>query len=352
MNLETWFQPAIEMDHLLWEYCCAEGKEKEELEQQIRNCAYVSRVSAIQSHCDVEFLKGYMPKKKMNSIKRDYFLNPAVPSAHRNQHSSSQKCYHRHDFVEFVFVLRGSYVQSINGVLHEHKAGDVCMLNPNVIHGDGVVGQTDRTIFMGISMGFLKGELFRAFAPHPDIRVFMENRFGHTDQQYILFHTEHFAPIEELLGQILAEDDKKLPGHHLVIKGYLVRLFQLLTKDQRYTCKYQSREEVEENLLAEILKYMQDHLASVNRGDLASFFHFNPDYMNRLLVQRTGQNYSAHLRSMRLQAAAQWLTNTDKSVNQIIRDLGFSNKGYFNKIFQEKYRMLPGEYRKNNNYQS
>lgn len=346
MNLERWFKPAIEMDNLLWEYRCAGPAEKEELERRIRSSAYISRVNAIQSYCGVEFLNEYVPQKKVNSIKRDYFLNPAVPSAHRTQQSSSQKCYHRHDYVEFVFVLRGSYIQSINGVLHEHKAGDVCMLNPNVIHRDDVLGPLDRTIFMGISLGFLKGELVRAFVPHPDICAFMENRFGRTNQQYILFHQEDFKPVEELLGKILEEDAEKLPGHHLVIKGYLVRLFELLTKDHRYTCEHQRREEIEENLLAEILKYMQDHLATVNRDRLASFFHFNPDYMNRFMVKKTGQNYSSHLRAMRLQAAAWQLKNTDKSVNQVIRELGFSNKGHFNKMFSRKYGMLPGAYRK------
>lgn len=60
----------------------------------------------------------------------------------------------------------------------------------------------------------------------------------------------------------------------------------------------------------------------------------------------TGENYSANLRQIRLQRAAEQLKNTDKSVNGIIRELGFSNKGHFNRMFTEKYGMLPGAYRK------
>ena len=346
MDMETWFAPALEMGRLVWEYRMAKPEEKEELERQIRNSSYISRLNTMQSYSGVDFLRGIVQTEKVNSIRRDFFLNPAIPSLHGNGESHYQMSYHRHDYREFIFVLRGSYVQSINGELHRHQAGDVCMLNPNVIHRDEVSGPEDRVLFMGLSAGFLKGELARFFAPHPEIAAFMDNQFGRTDQQYILFHREDFSPVEGLLEQIVEEDERKLPGHHLVIKGYLVRMFGLLSENHGYTCHYQSRKEIEENLLAEILNYMQDHLDTVNRTELAAFFHFNPDYLNRFLLQKTGENYSSHLRSMRLQAAAEQLKATDKSVNEIIRELGFSNKGHFNRMFSEKYGMLPGAYRK------
>ena len=43
---------------------------------------------------------------------------------------------------------------------------------------------------------------------------------------------------------------------------------------------------------------------------------------------------------------AEELKHTDKSVNDIIHGLGFSNKGHFNRMFSEMYGMLPGAYRK------
>ena len=346
MDMETWFAPAIEMGRLVRQYRIAQEDEKVELERRIQNSAYISRLNTMQSFSSVDFLRGIVEEQKVNFIKRDFFLNPATPSFGGEGEAHYQLSYHRHDYMEFIFVLRGSYVQSINGVLHRHQAGDVCMLNPNVIHRDEVSGPEDRVLFMGLSAGFLKGELARFFAPHPEIAAFMENQFGRTDQQYILFHREDFSPVEGLLEQIVEEDERKLPGHHLVIKGYLVRLFGLLAENHGYTCHYQSRKEIEENLLAEILNYMQEHLDTVNRTELAAFFHFNPDYLNRFLLQKTGENYSSHLRFMRLQAAAEQLKATDKSVNEIIRELGFSNKGHFNRMFREKNGMLPGAYRK------
>lgn len=345
MDIEKWFTPAIEMGQLINEYRSAPPEKKEELELLIKDSAYLMRLHTMQSYSSADFLRGLMPDQKVNSIKRDFFLNPAIPSYNR-RNTINKMCYHRHDYLEFIFVLRGSYVQSINGILHEHKAGDVCLLNPNVIHRDEVSGPDDRVLFMGLSPSFLKGELSRFFAPHSEIAAFMQEQYGRTDQQYILFQSEDFSMVCRLLEKIMEEDDQKLPGHHLVIKGYLIRLFGVLIENNSFTCHYQSKSEIEENLLAEILKYMQDHIDTVKRDELAAFFHFNPDYLNRFLLRKTGCNYSSLLRSMRLESAADQLKNTDKSVNEIINDLGISNKGYFNRIFSEKYAMLPGAYRK------
>lgn len=346
MDMESWFAPAIELGRLVNEYRLAPPEKRAALERRIRNSTQLSRLHIAQSYSGTGFLQGILPAQKINSIKKDFFLNPAIPSFHTPGEIHYQMPYHRHDYLELIFVLRGKYVQSINGVLYELKAGEVCMLNPNIIHRDELSGIEDRIVFMGLSAGFLKGELTGLFAPHPEIAAFMENQYGRTDQQFIRFGRKNASAVSALLEQIAEEDERKLPGHHLVIKGYLVRLFGLLTEYHDYTCNYQSRSEIEENLVAEILKYMEDHLADVDRTGLAAFFHFNPDYLNRFLLRMTGRNYSANLRQLRLQEAAVQLKNSDRSVNDIIHSLGVSNKGYFNKIFSEKYGMLPGAYRK------
>ena len=346
MDMETWFAPAIEMGKLVNEYRMAPPEDKERVEREIRNSAYLSRLHIVQSYSETSFLQGILPEQKINVIRKDFFMNPAIPTSHMPGQVHYQMPYHRHDYLELIFVLRGKYVQSINGVLHELKAGEVCMLNPNVMHRDEISGPEDRVLFMGLSSELLKGELIRFFKPHPEIAAFMENQYGRTNQQYIWFKREKFAPVEALLSQIVEEDENKLPGHHLVIKGCLVRLFGLLTEERSYSCHYQSRSEIEENLTAEILRYMEEHPANINRTGLAEFFHFNPDYLNRFLLRMTGENYSANLRKIRLKAAVVQLKNTDKSVNDIIRELGFSNKGYFNRIFLETYGLLPGAYRK------
>ncbi len=54
-----------------------------------------------------------------------------------------------------------------------------------------------------------------------------------------------------------------------------------------------------------------------------------------------------YINEYRLQIARQLLTKTDKSITQICMECGFGSSSFFGKVFKNKYRYTPKEYRKN-----
>lgn len=347
LNFDAYFEPADELARLLYDFSQSTGTQRFQIGRKIYHSDYICRLRTIQSLSGVEFLSGKISAQRINSIKKDFFFNPAIPSFSKtNTALFPDMPYHRHDYLELVIVLKGQYTQSINGRLHRHREGDICMLNPNVLHRDVAPGPRDRVLFLGFSPNYLRGELTRGLKSHQKLSAFIEEQGGRSERQYILFHPQDFEQTETLLLHILEEDTHKLPGHHIIICGFLIRLFSQLSEGEHYEICCQNTSEIKDNLISEVLDYMRAHLSDVNRKELAAFFHFNPDYLNRLLIQVTGQNYSAHLRELRLEQAADQLRFTAMSVNTIIQNLGFSNKGHFNRIFREKFGVLPGEYRR------
>ncbi len=344
MDLEKYFEPALEMAQLVRAFDETEGEHKAQIGLQIYNSLFMVHLREIQTIAGAEFLRGELPALCVNTAKKDFFYNPAIPRMSKGK-AKHEMPYHRHEYLEMVVVLRGTYIQSINGVLHQHTEGSICLLNPNVIHRDIVPEQDDRVLFLGLSQNYLRGELAQSLKRHAALATFLEYQRERGTQQYILFHPLEFEPIKKLIAQILEEDTQKLPGHHAIINGFLTRLLNMLAEGQHYEICYQSDSEIHESLVAEVLQYMKAHLKNLTRTELAAFFHFNPDYLSRMLQEVTGQSYSTHLREIRLDWAADQLRNTELSVNAIIHELGFSNKGYFNRLFKEKYGFLPGEYR-------
>lgn len=75
-------------------------------------------------------------------------------------------------------------------------------------------------------------------------------------------------------------------------------------------------------------------------------FHFQEDYFNRLIKNKTGLTYSAYVQKNRLEHAERLLHRTEKNIEEIAETVGYHNKGYFYKIFQEKYKMTPSQYRR------
>ena len=66
----------------------------------------------------------------------------------------------------------------------------------------------------------------------------------------------------------------------------------------------------------------------------------------RSIKSKTGLTYSAYVQQIRLERAEHMLTASDRSIEEISEMAGYHNKGYFYKIFQEKYGMTPAKYRK------
>lgn len=343
MDLEEVFKPGLKMAQLVCELGEATGEHKTEIGSQIYNSEYMAHLREVRTITGKEFLQGQLPVLNVSIARKDFFYDTAIPGI--SAVARNEMPYHRHEYIEMVVVLRGTYSQSINGILHQHREGSVCLLNPNVIHRDIVPGLEDRVLFLGVAHTYLRGNLAHDIKRHAALTSFLEYQSGNRTQQYILFNPPKFEPVKNLIAQLLDEDTLKLPGHHAVISGLLIRLLSSLMEGQHYEICYQSDLEIHENLVAEVLRYMKAHLTDVTRAELAAFFHFNPDYLSRLLQEVTGRGYSTHLKAMRLTWAAEQLRNTDESVNTIIRQLGFSNKGYFNRCFKENFGVLPGEYR-------
>ena len=57
--------------------------------------------------------------------------------------------------------------------------------------------------------------------------------------------------------------------------------------------------------------------------------------------------YSEYLQNIRLKKAKTMLLETNLSVSEIAEQVGYHNKGYFYKIFTEKFGMTPAKYREN-----
>ncbi|MEG7531482.1 MAG: helix-turn-helix transcriptional regulator [Hungatella sp.] len=95
----------------------------------------------------------------------------------------------------------------------------------------------------------------------------------------------------------------------------------------------------------EVTAYIRQHYAKITIRDLATTFHFQEDYFNRLIKLRTGLTYSEYVQHIRLSQAEFLLKTTNQSIEQIADRVGYHNKGYFYKIFKEKYHMTPSRYR-------
>ena len=109
-----------------------------------------------------------------------------------------------------------------------------------------------------------------------------------------------------------------------------------------------SRKQSEEDMkrFAAIEAYVFAHLTDGSLAGLAEELGYSIPYTGKLVRAATGLSFSALLQKKRCERAASLLLGTDLPVEKIIEDLGYSNKGFFRRIFRERYGKTPLDFRK------
>jgi len=69
-----------------------------------------------------------------------------------------------------------------------------------------------------------------------------------------------------------------------------------------------------------------------------------PTYLRRVWKQQTGLTPVSFLQKQRIQLAAVLLRQNQRSVDRIMRDVGYEHPGYFYRLFRDQFGMAPGEY--------
>ncbi len=114
---------------------------------------------------------------------------------------------------------------------------------------------------------------------------------------------------------------------------------------------YSSEESLSEDVglneesLNEILSFIHmNYQSPITLADMADRLYLSPSYISRYLKKKLGVNFGKYLTGVRLDAAVQELTHTDKSMTRIALDNGFPNMAAFNKAFRERYEMTPKQF--------
>lgn len=75
-------------------------------------------------------------------------------------------------------------------------------------------------------------------------------------------------------------------------------------------------------------------------------YYINSAYLGQIFKRKYGVSFNDYLLQVRIDNAAEMLVNTDKSVSEIMSDVGYQNLSYFGKQFSLLEGMSPTQYRK------
>ncbi|WP_342553781.1 helix-turn-helix domain-containing protein [Paenibacillus sp. FSL R7-0652] len=100
--------------------------------------------------------------------------------------------------------------------------------------------------------------------------------------------------------------------------------------------------------ILEIRKYIEEHYNNpdLSLNYLSDLFDINPKYLSKLFKDEIGEKFVDLLISHRIEKAKQLMQQTDKAIQEISEEVGYTNYNSFNRAFKNVVGMAPSDYRK------
>lgn len=259
---------------------------------------------------------------------------------------------HQHSHFEIMYVLSGSLTNYIEDKVVRYQAGDGCLMNTNVIHYE--VPDPDCTvIFINFSPELFKA-IYKDLSSELTGSVFQFlvdnlNEVGLSKRSYIEFSNLKFLKNSAFLDsvnslQIELLSDK--PGAAFFHCGLLLRILDSLQNPYYFGTRILNLDlSKEEFLVTRIYNYIKNHEGVVRRKDMSSLFHYNQDYLSRLVKKHTGNTITDLANTIRLESVKEKLDSTTFSVKKISELSGFASESHFFQYFKKATNMTPSEYR-------
>lgn len=256
--------------------------------------------------------------------------------------------FHTHDFIELAYVAEGEFQQRIMGQDIKFKKGEICLIDKNCLHQDYLFCNKSTIIFIGLANEIFDEVMVGKIEEEGILNFLRTALMKQKDvQQYV-----HFKPknpednqMEALLLNLLTELECNDAATKYVCKGLIIRMLHYISTKYEFFLTNEQRKKMNWIISQDITNYIREKYRDITIKELVQRFHFNEDYYNRLLKEKTGMTYSEYVQNIRLSQAEKLLKTTSMTVDEIANEVGYHNKGYFYKIFVDRYGMTPSKYR-------
>lgn len=257
---------------------------------------------------------------------------------------------HRHNYVEVLYMCQGSTRHVLNGEEVTVRTGDLLMLSQRVTQEVYPAGETDIGVNFLILPEFFSDILRMIPAEKNAVRDFIISTLsdgsagGQKEEapSFLLFHAADFVPVQNLMENLIYETHSGQSGQRLIEQTTFALLFQYLMKLSDHL---QVGEGEGDELMMQVLEYVDSHYRDASLSDLAGALHYDPFQLSRMIKSRLGRNFTDLVQERRLSQARYLLTHTSMSVLSVAEAVGYANVSYFHRIFRASAGMTPRHYR-------
>lgn len=161
--------------------------------------------------------------------------------------------------------------------------------------------------------------------------------------------TTRHIPVIVVTGQVLTEAEmaRLSQGVATVLSKGLFTLEETLAHLEAALERQHRLSSEAQRLVRKAMAYVQQNYHEpISRQDLAHHVGMSEDYLTYCFRQELGMTPIAFLNRYRITQAKRLLKETDKTITEIALDVGFSDSGYFSRVFRREVGLSPEAFRR------
>jgi len=246
--------------------------------------------------------------------------------------------WHYHPECELTLIIKGSGKRIVGDSHDSFEAGDLVLVGPGIPHtwSGGSADEGAEAIVIQFSEGFVAP--FLALPEFEAARRLLEKAR----------RALHFHPVPEDVRARL----KALPDLSPAIRvTELVALLDRLTYEaprMLASDTFSIGRHADAQRINAACHYIQEKAATgLTLGKVAAQVHLSPSAFCKFFKRHTGRAFSDYVNDVRMADASLLLAHTDKTIRQVATDTGYESLTYFNRVFRQRKKMTPSEFRKN-----
>lgn len=265
----------------------------------------------------------------------------------RKKHCDLDIPEHRHEYMEIVYLLEGEIHMEIEGKSILMKKNNICIMDKNVKHSNKPLSENDLAVNILLTSQKFDSVFMHLLSDDNYISNFIINSFysDNKTKKYMIHEIEQNSFLESVLINLICEYYSDSIRCESKINGCLLLLFTELSRVFNKPSEIKIKKK-HSKIKEDIMEYLKNQYKDTSLLKAAEHFHFHPNYLSSLVKKEFGKNFKDLLIDIRMVEAAKMLRTTNKKINIIVDEIGYSNEAYFYRQFKDKYNMTPFEYRK------
>lgn len=233
---------------------------------------------------------------------------------------------HLHEAIEIIYVTDGTVELGVGQELFHMEKGDFAIVFPNVIHHYQVFGLgKNKAIYLFLEPSLTPGFMEELQKYSPKYPIISKDKV-HAD---IVNSVKALVNLQEFHSTIIQ-------AHAQIILAHVFSDMEMVDKDAVGSDDiiYCAVEYVAKNFKEEMFLDKMAYDLGVSKYVLS-----------RLFAKTFHCNFNKYVNSVRLNYVTSVMESTNESITSICLDAGFESQRTFNRVFKERYKMTPREYR-------